>query len=173
MLMGLSLRRPWPDLVLGVGGRPRKEIENRPWRTTKLGWIALHVAKGCTRGEHERCHDWLDDAGFTEEEQPALRPLDEMPAGGVVGLMRFDAHVPLNADTAAAKAKHPGVDFRWRMAGQHAYIIGAVVTLARLYPCDGAQRFFIIPPDVTQLIVRDPGLMASEHRGDIFLSVAA
>lgn len=75
--VALSIRQPWAWAILNAG----KTIENRVWRTTRRGPIALHASKGMTFAEYRDCLDTL----------AIIRPdldlpgIDELPRGGIVG----------------------------------------------------------------------------------------
>jgi len=73
----LSIRQPWAWAILNAG----KDIENRDWRTTRRGRIALHAGKGMTFAEYRDC------LAMIAEIRPGLDlpGLDELERGGIVG----------------------------------------------------------------------------------------
>lgn len=52
----LSIRQPWAWAILNAG----KDIENRSWRTSRRGRIALHAGRGMTLDEYTDCfRTWM------------------------------------------------------------------------------------------------------------------
>lgn len=75
-MLTLSVRQPWPWLILNGG----KDIENRDWPTRVRGRVLIHAAKGCTVDEWKDADQWTRMLGL-----PGLPPLVALPRGGVVG----------------------------------------------------------------------------------------
>lgn len=82
-LLCLSVRQPWPWLILHAG----KDIENRTWSTNVRGKVLLHASKGLTVSE------WMDAWKFARtmmllpETVLAARGLSQttIERGGIVG----------------------------------------------------------------------------------------
>lgn len=78
--LALSVRQPWAHAIIYFG----KDIENRSWQAvnhglSKRGRIAIHAAKGMTKGEYEEAREFIDRLGWTCPDAGALR------RGGIVG----------------------------------------------------------------------------------------
>lgn len=90
--VALSIRQPWAWAILHAG----KDIENRSWRTSRRGMIALHASKGMTLGEYRECIDFVRDVttgrwGLDGQPLPMveLPGVDELERGGIVGVARI------------------------------------------------------------------------------------
>ena len=62
----LSVRQPWAWAIMFAG----KDIENRSWQAvnhglTVRGTIAIHAAKGMTKGEYEEASSFMESIGVT------------------------------------------------------------------------------------------------------------
>jgi hypothetical protein len=78
--LALSVRQPWAHAIIYFG----KDIENRSWQAvnhglSKRGRIAIHAAKGMTKGEYEGAREFVDRLGWTCPDASALR------RGGIIG----------------------------------------------------------------------------------------
>lgn len=78
--IALSVRQPWAWAII-YGG---KDIENRSWQSVNYGLrrrgrIAIHAAKGMTRGEYESAHDFMASIGV------ACPPALDLSRGGIIG----------------------------------------------------------------------------------------
>lgn len=69
MIPALSIRQPWPWLILHAG----KNIENRPWSTRFRGRFYIHAAKK------------IDMAAYEIFRQCGLPAIDKFSTGGIVG----------------------------------------------------------------------------------------
>lgn len=90
--LALSIRQPWIWAMLHAG----KDIENRSWRTSRRGWIALHASKGMTLGEYRDCMETVRgvfadslDAGGKQSTPIDFPGLDDLERGGIVGVARI------------------------------------------------------------------------------------
>lgn len=74
----LSIRQPWLWLILNFG----KDVENRAWRTSYRGPLALHAAKGMSEEEYDDAMDFAHDIDSSLE-----LPLPSvLPRGGLCGV---------------------------------------------------------------------------------------
>jgi hypothetical protein len=80
-MKALSVRQPFAWLLI----HGTKDIENRDWRTSVRGKIAIHAAKGMTRAEYE------DALWFVGEFAPTLATempkFEELVRGAIIGTM--------------------------------------------------------------------------------------
>ena len=78
--LALSVRQPWAWAIIHAD----KDIENRSWQAVnhglrKRGRVAIHAAKGLTKGEYEEARDFIDRLGWTCPDASALW------RGGIIG----------------------------------------------------------------------------------------
>lgn len=132
-MKALSIRRPWPWVILHLG----KRIENRTWYCSYRGPVLLHVAKGCTADEYVGAEEWmyrrnlLGDTRRTpmgdELSELWLPELADMPCGGIVA----------RAEIVDCLRPHNGVDFKraqamgldrrwWHDQETHGVVLAAV-----------------------------------------------
>lgn len=85
--VALSIRQPWAWAILHAG----KDIENRSWRTSRRGMIALHASKGMTHSEYEDCLATLHGISETHPFPTGLRlpDFESLDRGGIVGVARI------------------------------------------------------------------------------------
>lgn len=76
--LALSVRQPWPWAMQHAG----KDIENRNWRTSRRGRIAVHAGKGMSLAEYRDCLDLVRQIGGDKFDLPGM---DELSRGGIVG----------------------------------------------------------------------------------------
>lgn len=77
VVKALSTRQPWASPIIGnVPGVPRKDVENRNWKTSYRGRLYIHAAKTF---DHQG-YDYIQQVmGYK------LPPKDWFPTGGVIG----------------------------------------------------------------------------------------
>jgi len=90
--VALSIRQPWAWAILHAG----KDVENRSWRTSRRGMIALHASKGMTLAEYRDCFDTVRDittgrrdAAGVPVGRPDFPAIDDLQRGGIVGVARI------------------------------------------------------------------------------------
>jgi len=76
--LALSVRQPWPWAMQHAG----KDIENRDWRTTRRGRIAVHAGKGMTLSEYRDCLDLVREIKGADFDLPGM---EQLSRGGIVG----------------------------------------------------------------------------------------
>lgn len=134
----LSVINPWPWLILRPdvadpaaraqlrAQRLMKDCENRDWETPVRGWVLLHASK-------TRLAKWdFQAAKLFAAKRGIDIPLGDLPYGAIVGAVRVD-------------------DCRWGYpspwyVGERAFVFGDAVPFAQPVTCDGAPRFFQLPP---------------------------
>lgn len=91
--LALSVRQPWAWAIIHAG----KDIENRSWNPQnpalrQRGRIAIHAAKGMTKGEYlDAAELMLDDLGIT------CPPAAELLRGGIIGTVEISGAVRKSA----------------------------------------------------------------------------
>jgi hypothetical protein len=123
----LSIRQPWIDLIL----RGEKTIEVREWRFNHRGPILLHASKTI---------DWKTVELF------GYRNVLALPRGGLVALAEILEVFEFTRERwielmSQHRVVHPPV--REPVYGA---VLGQIVPLSRMIPCNGARRLFAIPP---------------------------
>ncbi len=146
MLKGLSLTQPWAWLMTTIDprtGLPYKGVENRSWclwESMRGVEFAVCSTKTMTLAEYEFGRSFAEARGVVVPE-----PKDLL-LGHALGLA-----------TAYACSCPEGlpfhkVDLSWKMRGLHAHLWQGVRKLESPVPAKGGQGFFLLPPDVEQLI---------------------
>ena len=155
-MKALSLREPWLSAVL----YKCKRLENRGWNTRFRGEFALHAAIGMTAREYDAAAAFMREIGV----EPPTR--SELRFGGVAGVGVLEGVLPprllssMHGDDpdeheSALLAARPdkGQLLRWRMDGQHGFVLADDVrALHRVIPCRGALGFFELPADVERQV---------------------
>lgn len=75
-MLALTVRQPWAWLLFH--GKP---VENRNWKASYRGPLAIHAAKGMTRMEYEDAVDFV----FTFAPRIEIPPLAELVRGAIIG----------------------------------------------------------------------------------------
>jgi hypothetical protein len=90
MMRAISLRQPWAWAIFHA--EPRKDVENRNWRTDYRGPLVIHAAKGMTREEYQAFWEFY---GFVRLASGAADTLLNLPApeglvrGALVGVVEL------------------------------------------------------------------------------------
>ncbi len=123
-MKAISIRQP--DAWLCVNGW--KDIENRTWRTSERGVIAVHAsAKAMTKGDREYLAAVCEVLGI------AVPDDSELPTGGIVGLVEI-------VDCVTA---HPSDWFD----GPIGWVLGKYLSVP-FVPCKGRLGLFDCPVEV-------------------------
>ena len=80
--LALSVRQPWPWAMQHAG----KDIENRDWRTTRRGRVAIHAGKGMSLREYRDCMELIREVKGEGFDLPGM---DELQRGGIVGTVEI------------------------------------------------------------------------------------
>lgn len=127
-MRALSVRQPWAWLILHGG----KDIENRSWETMFRGQVLLHAGKTLTKAYHREVSHWAEgEFGIIVPE------LDDMPRGGVVGVVTIAGCVRESAS-------------RWFNRDCFGLVLRDAEPVP-FYPCNGMLGFFDVPRTVQQL----------------------
>lgn len=123
--LALTIRQPWADLI--VNGP--KRVENRVWRpTVPVGTMFfVHAAKGMTKDEY------LDAEDFALFKGQDVRPMGDLPRGGIVGVARLAGIIDPKV----------GSRDRWWIPGQWGFVLDEVRPLP-FAACKGALGFFAL-----------------------------
>lgn len=151
-MKALTVCQPFAHLIVHGGASGKKRVENRLWRTTYRGLVAIHAGKN--RG-------WLDDPEDYRDDDPATVnygiPLDRMAFGAVVGMAWLIECATLE-DINAGKldARFPWIREHEHTEGPWCWILGNAVALAEPVPCKGSLGLFeLVVPGVELAISRD------------------
>ncbi len=80
-MKAITVRQPWAWLLIHGG----KDIENREWRSSYRGPIAIHAARGLTREEWRDCFDYV--ASFDPDLARRIPAFASLMRGAVLGTM--------------------------------------------------------------------------------------
>lgn len=122
-LKALSFRQPWAELIL----RGRKTLDLRTYTTAHRGLLVIHASQTV---ERDACaHFDLDP--------------DQLPAGGLVGLVELIDVQPLSAEAYAARADEhlSGRSYRQTLYG---WSLANPQRLPALIPAGGRPRLFTV-----------------------------
>jgi hypothetical protein len=122
--MALSIRQPWAWAILHAG----KDVENRTWPTRFRGPVAIHAAKGMTKGEYDEFVELgraLHRAGRWTG--PFIPEREALSRGGIVGAAEV-------ADCVGSSASP------W-FFGAYGFVL-LNVRPVEFTPCKGALGFF-------------------------------
>lgn len=129
-MKAITVRQPWAWAIIHAG----KNIENRSWLTHLRGPIAIHAAKGLTRGEYEETIEYLPRR--YRKEAPAFEDLVRGAIIGVVDLV-----------DCVTESKSP-----W-FFGDYGFVLKNP-RLIKPIPCTGALGFWNLPPEIERKIKR-------------------
>jgi len=140
---GLSIRQPWAHLI----AHGPKRIENRRWYCSYRGEIAIHAAKGCSRGEHVQAVEFVVSCSLG-----AMIPrYGAMPLGAIVGVatvvdcLRPGYRVIERYNPAAAS-----ID--WWDYDQYGIVLDNVRALREPVPCAGMLGLWTVPEDIERQV---------------------
>lgn len=143
-MKAVTLRRPWPALIVWAG----KRIENRGWAPTHRGTFAVHAGKTWDKSAFDFADGigWPTSPGIDLPDDPA----DQCHATGIVAV----------ADLVDICWKGygwpPGQQTcdcgPWAMPGQAHWRIDNVRALPAVIPCRGYQGWWDVPPAVLAAI---------------------
>jgi hypothetical protein len=128
-LKALSGTECWFTAMLKFG----KDIENRSWKSSFRGTIALHAAKGMPRSEYEKSKEYIER--ITGRAAP--RP-DELKLQSIIGL--------IDIVDCVTSSKSP-----W-FFGPYGFVVRNPVVLPEPIPCSGALSFWLLPLSVEEQI---------------------
>ena len=83
----LSIRQPWAWLIINGN----KSIENRDWRSSYAGPLAIHAAKGMTRAEYLDAVDFV--YSFDPELAERIPKPDQLVRGAIIGTVLMSSCV--------------------------------------------------------------------------------
>lgn len=153
MMRALTIRQPWAWAIARGG----KDVENRTWRTTYRGLIAIHAG---ARWEEAGATDRRvmaaavrdrDDNGCYD---PPLRGEFEFPGGNLSRLLPDPERFPLSAIIAVADLHDIVRDSTsdWAIPGQWHWLLRDVRPLAEPVPCIGARGVWEIGPQAAGVL---------------------
>lgn len=152
--LAISVRQPWAWAIAHAGKDVENRVQSRPWLQffelcTVRGVPArvfLHAAKNCTAAEYDDAESGMYDAGLIgpletryDDDDRALPELwipdlEDLPRGGIIGIVTITAVVPLERTRPSRWAFGP-----WCL--QLADFQELPFT-----PCSGALGLWKVPP---------------------------
>lgn len=117
----LSIRQPWPWLILNAG----KDIENRDWCTKYRGRFNIHASKGMKVDEYWDAKDFAQRLGFT------IPGYNDLQRGGIIG----------SAELVDCVTQSPS---KW-FFGKYGFVLRDPQSHT-FYPCKGQLGFFKVKP---------------------------
>jgi len=165
----LTLHRPWPAFIFGLGGDSWKQIENRSWKPpdSVVGTrIAIHAGRAFDDSAVERVKPWLweweDTQGLRDEGVVGTVLLRGWVFGG--GMVPFEEHshrmrlgvIEKSPALTRTEAEYV-VRNRWFAGTVQRSSVGWVlaerVRFAEPVPCRGRQGLWTLPSDVERAVV--------------------
>jgi hypothetical protein len=131
-LKALTVKQPWASLIAsGV-----KDVENRSWRTSYRGFVAIHSSARLEESEMQEACDLM--SGFVPRFSASLFRREHFPTGVVLGVGELVDCVDRS-------------DSPW-FVGEFGFVIRNVVGFAEPIPCRGALSFWDPPERVVAAI---------------------
>jgi hypothetical protein len=121
---GLSISQPWAWAILNLG----KDIENRPWKTTYRGWIAIHAPIKIMPYEKS---DFPRGSKIPKKE--------DLVTSAIVGVARISDCVEKNKS-------------KWHQDGYYGFVLTSVHKLKKPIECKGARKFWKVPAPLLRKI---------------------
>lgn len=124
-MKALTIKQPWASLIIRGG----KDIENRDWRTTMRGVVAVHSSAKLDRNEVEDACDMM--RGFVPGFSAERFQRDEFPPGVILGTVEIVDCV--------TSSESP-----W-FCGEYGFVLRNAIAFAKPIPCRGALSFWNVP----------------------------
>ena len=128
-MKALSIKQPWVHAILREG----KDLENRCWRRSFRGWLALHASAQPRRG----------DVFPSGHHVPDLHSLDY---SAICGVARVVDIVTKSRSKWFWRPEDGSVNYGW--------VLADVTALKAPIPCKGALGLWDVPPKVFREIQR-------------------
>ncbi len=125
-MKALTLRQPWAWAVVYAG----KDIENRQWKTSLRGRVAIHAAKGLTREEYDEGVIFLRRDYNYKKKIPSF---ENIIRGAIVGTVEIVDCVE------ESKSK-----WFW---GRYGFVLKRPRPIEPIY-CSGRLGFWDVPPAI-------------------------
>ena len=132
-MKALSIRPPWAWAILHAG----KNIENRTWKTSRRGVIAVHSSQTMSRTYYERSVEEIKKTA----PRAKVPPYDEMVRGAIVGLV----DIPDCKDQTESK---------WHISDNYGFVLANPRVLRRPIPCNGRLSFWEVPDSIARRVSR-------------------
>ena len=125
-MKALSIRPPWAWAILNA----TKDVENRTWKTSIRGAIAVHASQTMSRPYYESALQEIKKIS----PRTKAPPYDEMVRGAIVGLV----------DIIECK-EH--TNSKWHISGHYGFVLANPRALREPIPCSGRLSFWEVPDD--------------------------
>jgi hypothetical protein len=130
-MKALSVRPPWAWAILNAG----KDVENRTWKTSIRGAIAVHSSQTMSRPYYE----WALEEIKKVVPGAKVPPYAEMVRGSIVGLV----------DIIACKEHTKS---RWQVSGHYGFVLANPRALRDPIPCSGRLNFWEVPDSIARRV---------------------
>ena len=137
-MKALSIKQPWVYAIIREG----KDIENRSWKTSYRGWLALHAS-----GKPRR------DAIFPRGVR--FPDLDSLDYSAICGVARV---VDVVTRSRSKWFWHPDDG-----STNYGWVLGSATALKAPIRCDGALRLWEVPPRILREIQRQLPMLKLNH----------
>ena len=128
-MKALTIKQPWVHAILHNG----KDIENRTWKRSFRGWLAIHASKQPRR-----------DVKFPRGVQlPDLKTVDR---SAICGVARVVDIVTKSRSKWFDRPDAGSVNYGW--------VLADVTSLKTPIPCNGTLGLWEVPPEVLREIQR-------------------
>ena len=132
-MKALSIRPPWAWAILHAG----KDIENRTWKTSMRGTIAVHSSQTMSRTYYERAVEEIKKTA----PRAKVPPYDEMVRGAIVGLV----------DITDCKDQ---TESKWHISDNYGFVLANPRVLREPIPCNGRLNFWEVPDSIARRVSR-------------------
>lgn len=137
-MKALTIRQPWAWAILCAG----KDIENRLWRSSHRGRIAVHAARAMTAGDYDTFAEFFESAPIILPPGVNLPAFEELTLGTIVGTVEI---VDCVQETESPwYFGFPGYGFHLRYPRP----------LAKPISCKGMLKFWDVPAEIEREILR-------------------
>jgi len=101
-MKAITIQQPWAEMI----ARGLKRVENRSWRTSHRGPLAIHAGKSTAAMEMENSEEWPERYGV------ALPQFGELQFGAIIAVVELRDCVALE-DLQAKLRGHPFATGPW------------------------------------------------------------
>jgi hypothetical protein len=126
-MKALTIKQPWVHAILHEG----KDIENRSWRRTFRGWIALHASGQPSRG-----------ATFPPGHR--LPDFSDLDYSAICGVVRVVDIVTSSRSKWFWQPDDGSINYGW--------VLTSALALKEPVPCKGALGLWEVPPNIVSQV---------------------
>jgi hypothetical protein len=131
-MKAITIKAPWAWAIIHAS----KDIENRSWKTSFRGTVAVHASQGLTRDDYKWARRW------TKERTGILLPdFEELHRAAIIGTV----------DVVDCVRRHSSP---WYARGGYGFVLANPKPLSSPVPCAGFLGFWEVPEDVRRRVAR-------------------